>query len=462
MASKAKIYCLTESKGVGASSYLIDCGGEQILIDCGLYQGKEYEKLNYDKFRFDPKDLKAVLITHSHIDHTGRVPLLAKRGFSGKFYSTPPTKDFAYLMLKDTQGLLADDAEKNNQEELYSEADIDKAMSLWETHEYHKEIEISPRFSFAFYNAGHILGSVIIVLKIKTSPKKEIKIIFSGDLGNPQNQLLPEMEELSEGDYCFVESTYGNRLHEDLTERRHHLEDVIEETVRNRGVLMIPVFAMERTQELLFELNELVENRRIPRLPIFVDSPLAIKLTDVYQNYLTYFRLDAFKSVSNNSDNFFDFPGLKLTMSAEESKAIATVPTPKLIMAGSGSSQGGRILHHEKRYLPDPNNTLLIVGYQFEGSLGRKLVDGDKVVSIHGEKVAVKARVKEISAYSAHADQAMLLGWIKPMRFSLKKVFVVHGDPEARAVLSSKIQDQFGLLTECPDHNSIIELTCED
>jgi metallo-beta-lactamase family protein len=462
MASKAKIYCLTESKGVGASSYLIDCGGEQILIDCGLYQGKEYEKLNYDKFRFDPKDLKAVLITHSHIDHTGRVPLLAKRGFYGKFYSTPPTKDFADLMLRDTQGLLADDADKNNQEELYSEADIDKAMSLWETIDYHKEIEISPKFSFTFYNAGHILGSVIIVLKIKTSPKKEIRVVFSGDLGNPQNQLLPEMEELSEGDYCFVESTYGNRLHEDLTERRHHLEDVIEETVRSGGVLMIPVFAMERTQELLFELNELVENRRIPRLPIFVDSPLAIKLTDVYQNYLTYFRLDAFKSVSNNSDNFFDFPGLKLTMSAEESKAIATVPTPKLIMAGSGSSQGGRILHHEKRYLPDPNNTLLIVGYQFEGSLGRKLVDGDKVVSIHGEKVVVKAKIKEISAYSAHADQSMLLGWIKPMRFTLKKVFVVHGDPEARAVLSSKIQDQFGLLTECPDHNSIIELTCED
>lgn len=462
MASKAKIYCLTESKGVGASSYLIDCGGDQILIDCGLYQGKEYEKLNYDKFRFDPKDLKAVLITHSHIDHTGRVPLLAKRGFSGKFYSTPPTKDFADLMLRDTQGLLADDAEKNNQEELYSEADIDKAMSLWETVDYHKEIEISPKFSFTFYNAGHILGSVIILLKIKTSPKKEMRIIFSGDLGNPQNQLLPEMEELSEGDYCFVESTYGNRLHEDLNLRKSHLEDVIEETVVNKGVLMVPVFAMERTQELLFELNELVENKRIPQLPIFVDSPLAIKLTDVYQKYLTYFRLDAFKSVSNNSDNFFDFPGLKLTMSAEESKAIATVPAPKLIMAGSGSSQGGRILHHEKRYLSDSNNTLLIIGYQFEGSLGRKLLDGDKVVSIHGEKIAVKAKVKEITAYSAHADQSMLLGWIKPMRFTLKKVFVVHGDPEARAVLSSKIQDQFGLLTECPDHNSIIEFTCED
>ncbi|HPT40105.1 MAG TPA: MBL fold metallo-hydrolase [Candidatus Paceibacterota bacterium] len=458
MASKTKIYCLSESKGVGASSYLVDCGGDQILIDCGLYQGKEYEKLNYDKFRFDPADLKAVLITHSHIDHTGRLPLLAKRGFSKKIYSTPPTKDFADLMLRDTQGLLADDAEKNREEELYSAADIDKSMSLWETVEYHKEVEISPKFSFAFYNAGHVLGSCIILLKIKTSPKKEIRVIFSGDLGNPQNQLLPEMEELSEGDYCFVESTYGNRLHENLDQRKNLLEDTIEEAVMNKGVLMIPTFAMERTQELLFELNELVENKRIQQIPIFIDSPLAIKLTEVYQKYLTYFRLDAFKSVSNASDNFFDFPGLKFTMSSEESKAIATVLPPKLVMAGSGSSQGGRILHHEKNYLPDPNNILLIVGYQMAGTLGRKLVDGEKVVNIYGEKVSVNAKVKEISAYSAHADQSMLLGWIKPMRFTLKKVFVVHGDPEAREVLSSKIRDLFGLLTESPDHDSIIEL----
>lgn len=458
MASKTKIYCLSESKGVGASSYLVDCGGDQVLIDCGLYQGREYEKLNYDKFRFDPADLKAVLITHSHIDHTGRLPLLVKRGFSKKIYSTPPTKDFANLMLRDTQGLLADDAEKNREEELYSEADIDKSMSLWETVEYHKEVEISPKFSFVFYNAGHVLGSCIILLKIKTSPKKEIRVIFSGDLGNPQNQLLPEMEELSEGDYCFVESTYGNRLHENLDQRKNLLEDTIEEAVMNNGVLMIPTFAMERTQELLFELNELVENKRIQQIPIFIDSPLAIKLTEVYQKYLTYFRLDAFKSVSNASDNFFDFPGLKFTMSAEESKAIATVLPPKLVMAGSGSSQGGRILHHEKNYLSDPNNILLIVGYQMEGTLGRKLVDGEKVVNIYGEKVAVRAKVKEISAYSAHADQSMLLGWIKPMRFTLKKVFVIHGDPEAREVLSGKIRDQFGLLTERPDHDSIIEL----
>ena len=300
------------------------------------------------------------------------------------------------------------------------------------------------------------------MLKTKPNPKKEGKIIFSGDLGNPQNKLLPETEVLSEGDYCFIESTYGNRFHENLDQRGHELEDVIEKTILQKGVLMIPAFAMERTQELLFELNELVENKRIHHIPIFVDSPLGIKLTAVYQKYLTYFRLEAFKSVTDASDNFFDFPGLKFTLTAEESKTIASIPSPKIIMAGAGSSQGGRILHHEKRYLPDPNNILLIVGYQFEGSLGRKLVDGEKIVTIHGEKVSVKVEVKEISAYSAHADQTMLLDWVKPMRFSLKKVFIIHGDVEAKETLATRIRDEFGLITEIPDEKTIIEVSCGD
>lgn len=459
MSSKAKIYCLNKTKGVGASGYLVECNGDEILIDCGLYQGRDFEQFNA-KLPFNPKDLKAVILTHSHIDHSGRLPLLAKLGFHGKVYSTEPTKDFAELMLEDTQGLMADDAERNNKDPLYSMDDIQKLMSLWEGVDYHKEIEISKNFSFILFNAGHILGSAIIMLKVKPNPKKEGKIIFSGDLGNPQNGLLPEMEVLSEGDYCFIESTYGNRLHEDLNERKHELEDIIERTILKKGVLMIPAFAMERTQELLFELNELVENKRIHQIPIFVDSPLGIKLTGVYQKYLTYFRLEAFKSVSDSSDNFFDFPGLKFTLTSEESKTIAAIPPPKIIMAGSGSSQGGRILHHEKRYLPDPNNILLIVGYQFEGSLGRKLVDGEKEVSIHGEKVLVRAEVKEISAYSAHADQSMLLNWLKPMRFTLKKVFVIHGDPEAKTALACKIRDEFGLITETPEADDIIEIGC--
>lgn len=459
MSSKAKIYCLSESKGVGASCYLVDCGGDEILIDCGLYQGKDLEQFN-KKFLFNPKDIKAVILTHSHIDHSGRLPMLLKQGFHGKIYSTEPTKAFAELMLEDTQGLMEDEARREGGDPLYSMDDIRKTMECWEVVDYHIEKEISSKFSFTFFNAGHILGSSITMLKIKPNPKKEGKIIFSGDLGNPQNQLLPEMELLSEGDYCFVESTYGNRLHENLNQRRSQLEDTIEEVILKKGTLMIPTFAMERAQELLFELNELVENKRIQQIPVFLDSPLATKITEVYQKYLTYFRLEAFKSVTDSSDNFFDFPGLKFTMSSEESKAIAGVPPPKLIMAGSGSSQGGRILHHEKRYLPDPNSILLIVGYQMEGSLGRKLLDGEKVVTIHGEKVAVKAKVKEISAYSAHADQSMLLNWIKPMRFSLKKVFVVHGDPEARTALATKIRDEFGIPTEIPDDKTIIEFPC--
>ena len=293
MSSKAKVYCLNKTKGVGASSYLVECGGDEILIDCGLYQGKGFEEFNL-KFPFNPKDLKAVILTHSHIDHSGRLPLLCKQGFHGKIYSTEPTKDFTELMLEDTLNLMADEAERENKEPLYSMEDLQKTMSLWETIDYHVEQEISSKFSFVFFNAGHILGSAIIMLKTKPNPKKEGKIIFSGDLGNPQNKLLPETEVLSEGDYCFIESTYGNRFHENLDQRGHELEDVIEKTILQKGVLMIPAFAMERTQELLFELNELVENKRIHHIPIFVDSPLGIKLTAVYQKYLTYFRLEAY------------------------------------------------------------------------------------------------------------------------------------------------------------------------
>jgi len=443
-----------ETEGV---CYLVECRDEKILIDCGLHQGPKSNSLNYEPFPFDPSEIDAVIITHAHIDHTGRLPLLYKRGFRGKIYSTPPTRDFTDLLLVDSQHLLSDEAQRDKKEVLYSLDDVQKVMNLWEVVEYHKEIKISEKFSFIFYNAGHILGSAIVMLKIKKSPNKEVRVLFSGDLGNPQNMLLPESDVLTEGDYCLIESTYGDRFHEEPGRRKDMLEDAIEETVRHKGVVMIPAFAMERTQELLFELNELVEHQRIPRVPVFIDSPLAIRLTGVYEKYPTYFRLEAFKMVEEGAD-FFNFPGLHFTLTTEESKAINGVPAPKVIVAGAGSSQGGRILHHEKRYLPDQNSTLLIVGYQMGGSLGRRLVDGEKIVNIHGEKVEVKAQIRQITAYSAHADQGMLLNWIRPLRFSVKKVFVVQGEEKAANVLAEKIRDLFGMPAECPNYKDVVEL----
>lgn len=456
-ATSPKLHFFGGSKTVDGACYLVECAGEKILIDCGLHQSAEASQLNYDPFPFNPAEISAVIITHAHIDHTGRLPKLYKDGFRGKIYSTPPTRDFTDLLLVDAQHLLTEEAEREKKEILYSLDDLQKAMAFWKVEEYHREVRISKNFSFIFFNAGHILGSAIIMLKIKTSAKKEIKVIFSGDLGNPLNLLLPESDILAEGDYCLIESAYGDRLHEEPEKRRDMLEDAIEETVKRGGVVMIPAFAMERTQELMFELNELVANRRIPQVPIFIDSPLAIRLTGVYEKYLTYLRLEAFKRIEAG-ESFFDFPGLDFTLTTEESKRINDVPAPKIIVAGAGSSQGGRILHHEKRYLPDPNSTILFIGYQMSGSLGRRILDGEKIVRIHGEKIEVKAHIKQISAYSAHADQSMLLDWIRPMRFSLRKAFVVQGEEKASNVLAQKIRDLCTIDAQVPDYKEVVEL----
>lgn len=452
-----KIHFLGGTKEVEGSCYLIECGNEKILIDCGLHQGGDDMDERNNHFDFNPKEISAVIITHAHVDHTGRLPILYKQGFRGKIYSTPPTKDFADLLLVDAYGLMSRESEREKNQELYSLEDVQALDGLWQTIEYHREIRISPRFSFVFFNAGHILGSAIVELKIKSNPKKEIRVIFSGDLGNPHNLLLPESDVLSEGDYCLIESAYGDKLYDEPEKRKDKLEDAIEETIKKGGVVMIPAFAMERTQEILFELNELVNNHRIPQVPVFIDSPLAIRLTAVYVKYLSYFRLEVFKTLQRDSD-FFNFPGLHFTLTTEESKMINSIPAPKIIVAGAGSSQGGRILHHEKRYLPDFNSLVLIVTYQMKGSLGRKLVDGEKLISIHGEKIEVNAEVRQISAYSAHADQMALLNWIKPMRFSLKKCFVVQGEEDASTTLAQKMKDLYCINSEVPEFGEVVEL----
>ena len=457
LVANPKLYFFGGSKTVDGACYLVESGGEKILIDCGLHQGSESSPLNYGPFPFNPAEISTVIVTHAHIDHTGRLPKLYKDGFRGKVYSTPPTRDFTDLLLVDAQHILTEEAEREKREVLYSLEDLQKMMALWKVEEYHQEIRISKNFSFIFFNAGHILGSTIVILKIKTSAKKEIRVVFSGDLGNPLNLLLPESDVLTEGDYCLIESAYGDRLHESPEKRRDMLEDVIEETVKRGGVVMIPAFAMERTQELMFELNELIANRCIPQIPIFIDSPLAIRLTGVYEKYLTYLRLEAFKRIEAG-ESFFDFPGLDFTLTTEESKRINEVLPPKIIVAGAGSSQGGRILHHEKRYLPNPQNAILFIGYQMAGSLGRRILDGEKIVRIHGEKVEVKAQIKQISAYSAHADQQMLLNWIRPMRFSLKKAFVVQGEEKSSNVLAQKIRDLCTIDAQVPSYKEVVEL----
>jgi len=435
---------------VSGACFLVQTPRTRFLVDCGLFQGGLFcDKRNYNPFPFSAPEIDFVLVTHAHIDHTGRLPKLVKDGFQGRIYSTPSTKDLADLMLEDSQGLLEEESSRNKMPLLYSRNDVQSAIGHFIPAPYYKTVQPKSDVSFRFIEAGHILGSSIIEVEISAGAFKKTKMVFTGDLGNPSAPLLRSSDKVKEADYLVIESAYGDRNHETKEVRKDLLEDAVEETIKNGGVLLIPAFAVERVQELLFELNNLVEQGHIPSVPVFLDSPLAIKATSVYANHESDFNAQAAKLVSAG-EKIFAFPGLKFTQSVEESKAINEVPPPKIIIAGSGNSMGGRILHHERRYLSDPKSAILIVGYQNEGSLGRRLVDGAMRVKIFDEEIPVRARVIHIDGYSAHADQKALLDFVEPMHNVLKRVFVVQGEPRSSAKLAQKIRDEFAVPAEVP------------
>lgn len=444
-------------KDVTGSNYLLEVdsstGSEQatrILIDCGLKQNSNFaDKENWDPFPFDISKLSAVVITHAHIDHTGLLGKLIKDGYKGKIYSTPPTKDFAKLMLLDSENILFKEAERIGKPQLYASEDVEALMSQWEGIEYYRDFHIGDT-KITFYNAGHILGSACIVIEAEGK-----RIVFSGDLGNNPPDLIKGTDFLDSADYCVIESAYGDRVHEPTQEGV--IENLIEDIVRDKGVLMIPAFAMERTQKLLYEMHSLFKEERVPRVPVYLDSPLAIKITDVYRSYKNYFNNEALRALKANL-LLFDFPCLEKTLTTEDSKKINLVSPPKVIIAGSGMSQGGRILHHEARYLQDPKSIILFVGYQTKGSLGRRIKEGEPIVKIHGEEIRVRCRIVSVESYSAHADQNQLLAWLEPMKFNLRKVFVVQGDEGSSIILANKISNDLAVHAEVPEKGKVYEL----
>ena len=435
--------------GVGeatGANYILESGDTKVMVDCGLHQGSHYaERENFETFPYDCTSVNAVFITHSHLDHIGRLPSLVKAGFTGTIYATGATRDFAELMLLDSEHLLLKEAEREKREPLYNSADIERTMSKWIGLNYHQEVSVGA-FKVKLYDAGHILGSAIVHITEVATGKV---IVFSGDLGNTPAPIIQPTEMIDAADYCVVESTYGDRVHANVDERRGMLEKAVDDTVRAGGTLMIPTFAMERTQELLYHLHQLFEEGRIPRVPVFIDSPLAIKLTAVYKKHESYFNATT-RHIAASGDDILNFPGLHLTLTTEQSKEINNVPPPKIVIAGSGMSNGGRILHHESRYLSDPKSEIIFVGYQANGSLGRELLDGATEVKIFGETVPVRCREVNIPGYSAHADQPRLLAWVGAMRSSLKKVFVVQGEQESSEVLAGKITSEFAVTAEVP------------
>ncbi len=454
---ETKKLAITFASGAGTvtgANFLLEGEGKKFLIDCGLVQNSKLaDEDNWIPFSYDPKTIDILFITHAHIDHIGRIPKLIHDGFQGRIISTDATKDLARPMLMDTVNILSRDKE-HGLDAYYNEATVEKALALWEGFPYHQEINIDHGFRVTLKDAGHILGSAMVhfVYNEKT-------IVFTGDLGNSPSPLLRDTEMLVGADYVIMESVYGDRNHENRDQRRKIFESIIEDNYKRKGTLIIPTFSLERTQEMLFEINALVEGKRIPEMPIYLDSPLAIKLTGVYRKHSEMYN-EAAQKLLAGGDDIFNFPGLRITPDTEDSKEILHAPDPKIIIAGSGMSNGGRIIHHEHNYLPNPNNTLLLTGYQSQGTMGRKIEDGAKFVRIFGEDVEVKAHVAKISGYSGHKDSDGLINFVENIANSVKRVFVVMGEPRSSLFLVQRLRDYLGVDAVAPMPGERIEIEC--
>ena len=475
-----KITFLGATKMVTGSNFLVEAAGKKFLVDCGLYQGKkELEMENYRPFDYNPAEIDFMLLTHAHIDHSGRIPKLYNEGFKKTIYAHKATCDLCGIMLPDSGHIQEMEAEwKNKKRErkgeqtyppLYTAEDAINSLEIFSPVEYNEIIEIDENIHVRFNDAGHMLGSSIIELWVNEDGK-ETKTVFSGDIGNNDIPLLDSPTMIESCDYLVMESTYGSRLHMKNDEKAEMFLNIVSETIDNGGTVVIPSFAVGRTQEILYELNKIKENRddeefrrkykTLMKVPVYVDSPLAISATEIFKQNTDLFE-EEIKEKIDAGDNPLEFPGLKFTQTADESKALNENKEPCIIISASGMCDVGRIKHHLKHNIWNPKNTILFVGYQAPGTLGYSIVNGAKKVTIFGEEIAVNARIEYIEGYSGHADQEWLMNFIYSFINRPKHIFLVHGEEESQDVLKNKILEETGIGVSIPEYGETYEV-CDE
>ena len=475
-----KVTFLGATKMVTGSNFLVEAAGKKFIVDCGMYQGKaEVEMENYSPFEYNPAEIDFMLLTHAHIDHSGRIPKLYNEGFKGPIYAQKATCDLCGIMLPDSGHIQEMEAQwKNKKRErkgekplppLYTAEDAINSLELFVQVKYDEIIQVDENIFVRFNDAGHMLGSSIIEVWTKEDGK-ETKTVFTGDIGNNDIPLLSSPTMIENCDYLVMESTYGSRLHMKNDQKAEMFLDIVSETIDNGGTVIIPSFAVGRTQEILYELNKIKQNRddeefrrkykTLMKVPVYVDSPLAISATEIFKQNTDLFE-DEIKEEIEHGDNPLEFPGLRFTQTADESKALNESTEPSIIISASGMCDVGRIKHHLKHNIWNPKSTILFVGYQAPGTLGNLIVNGAKKVTIFGEEFAVNARIEYIEGYSGHADQQWLMNFIYSFITKPKHIFLVHGEDESQEVLRNKILEETGIGVSIPEYGETYEF-CDE